>query len=217
MSHLEKTLTSRETELQLTSEKQRTLEKEISFKQELIESTNRELANKQLALINSESRLEDAMNLSKILEAELRAEKQLREVIEQREYNSANLSAQVENSFRLVSEKLELVEYQLSRNHELTELFELFEEKITDIIRNTKENNLSFFFENIHDKLVLTLPEQKNILFGIKNDLKEVRDALLGEQQPAAQPQPAAQRKFSDRVYEGHRKKIEQAYDFFDV
>jgi hypothetical protein len=106
------------------------------------------------------------------------------------------------------------MEYQLSRNHELTELFEIFEEKVTEAIRNTKENNLSFFFENIHDKLVLTLPEQKSILFGLKNDLKEVRDALLGEQQPAAQP--AAQRKFSERTYETYRKK-EPAYDFFDV
>ena len=64
------------------------------------------------------------------------------------------------------------MEYQLSRNHELTELFEIFEEKVNDAIRNTKENNLSFFFENIHDKLVLTLPEQKSILFGLKNDIK---------------------------------------------
>ena len=109
---------------------------------------------------------------------------------------------------------MELVEYQLSRNHELTELFEIFEEKITDAIRNTKENNLSFFFENIHDKLVLTRPEQKSILFGIRSELKEVRDAVLGEQSAA---QLAAHRKFSERSYEGHRKKTEPPYDFFDV
>lgn len=98
----------------------------------------------------------------------------------------------------------------MSRNHELTELFELFEEKVTEAIRLNKENNLSFFFENIHDKLVLTLPEQKSILFAIKNDIKDVRDALLGEQ-------PAAQRRYVEKSYEGHRKKNEPAYDFFDV
>lgn len=67
LTHVEKTLACREGELQLLTEKQRAMEKELSFKQEIIDSTNRELANKQLALINSESRLEDSLNLTKIL------------------------------------------------------------------------------------------------------------------------------------------------------
>jgi hypothetical protein len=49
------------------------LEKELNFKQEIIDSGNRDLTNKQLTLINSESRLEDAANMVRILEAELRA------------------------------------------------------------------------------------------------------------------------------------------------
>jgi chromosome segregation ATPase len=69
---LEKSLVVKEVENEKLQEQIRSMSKEIAFKDELLENNSKELVNKQLALMNSESRFEDTMAVIKNLQATLK-------------------------------------------------------------------------------------------------------------------------------------------------
>jgi chromosome segregation ATPase len=69
---LEKSLVVKEVENEKLQEQIRSMSKEIAFKDELLENNSKELVNKQLALMNSESRFEDTIAVIKNLQATLK-------------------------------------------------------------------------------------------------------------------------------------------------